>query len=209
MRNSTVLPDAHIAVSERTQREVGELGVSETQLVPNGISMTEIEAAPCADDPVDILFVGRLIKEKNVDSLVHAIAQLQHNIPDLRCVIVGDGPEHSTIEQLVHTYDLITNIDVAGYCDSHEKVLGLMKAADVFVLPSQREGFGITALEALACGTPVVTIDYPQNAAQALVQDEFTGKVCAATSTALAKAIQDAQQTGAARDCVTLARTYE
>jgi len=47
-----------------------------------------------------------------------------------------------------------------------------MKAAKVFALPSAREGFGIAALEALACGIPVVTVDHPSNAARDLITEK-------------------------------------
>jgi glycosyltransferase involved in cell wall biosynthesis len=83
-----------------------------------------------------------------------------------------------------------------------------MKAADSFVLPSRREGFGITALEALACGTPVVTLDHPQNAARDLVTDGVTGAVCEATPTALAAGIERSRGLDAA-ECRAAAGPYD
>ena len=63
-----------------------------------------------------------------------------------------------------------------------------MKASKVFVSPSTREGFGITILEAYACGLPVVTVNHPDNAGQYLVQPD-TGIVCDLSPGALAKSI--------------------
>jgi len=64
-----------------------------------------------------------------------------------------------------------------------------MKAAKVFCSPSVREGFGITTLEALGCGTPVITADSPGNAARHLIQDGHNGSVVELTPSAIAGAI--------------------
>lgn len=208
-RISARLPDVHVAVSEQTLRQVKELGVSEPRLVPNGIDVAAIEAVDTVDKPVDVLFVGRLVPAKNADLLVQAIDRLSEANPDIQCMIVGDGPERRTIERFVAENGLGGNVSVRGSLEADEDVLGLMKTADVFVLPSQREGFGITALEALACGTPVVTVQYPQNAATDLIQDGVTGRVCEASPEALGSAIIEAQSSVTASDCFTVARDYD
>lgn len=202
-------PDVHVAVSERTRREVHNLGVDTVKLVPNGITMTEIEAAPTADRDLDVLFVGRLIAEKNVALLIRAIDGLRCSDPDIECLLVGEGPERESSEQLVAELDLQENIDIISFRESHEEVLGLMKAAEVVATPSRREGFGITALESLACGTPVVTIAHPQNAVQELVDDGSTGIVCEPTIDSLCRGLQRAGENLGGSACVAAAREYE
>ncbi|MEF8825672.1 MAG: glycosyltransferase, partial [Halapricum sp.] len=91
------------------------------------------------------------------------------------------------------TLGLERNVTILDFRDSHEEVIALMKAAEVFALPSRREGFGITVLEALAAGTPAVTIDHPGNAATALVSDGETGYVVDAEPEPLASALEDAR----------------
>ncbi len=86
------LPDGHLTVSHRTRQDLASLGVTDAQVVPNGVSMAEIDAVDPADGPVDVLFVGRLIPEKNADLLVRAVDRLRDEMPDLRCVVVGEGP---------------------------------------------------------------------------------------------------------------------
>lgn len=202
------LPATPVAVSARTGREVRELCGRDPALVPNGISMAEVDAAPVADCEVDLLFVGRLIKEKNPQLVVEAAARLREDDPDVRCVVVGDGPERATLEATVADLGLESNVDLLPPREEYAAVLGLMKAADAFVLPSRREGFGMTVLEALACGTPVVTIRHPQNAAQELVEDDVTGVVCQATTEDVAAATRTARALSS-RDCVDAAREYE
>lgn len=202
-------PDLHMAVSERTRREVHDLGVDTVEVVPNGITMSEIEAAPIADRDVDVLFVGRLIAEKNAALLIRAVDRLRCSDPDIECLLVGEGPERESIDQLVTELDLRETIDIISFRESYEEVLGLMKAAEVVVTPSRREGFGIAALESLACGTPVVTIAHPQNAVQELVDDGSTGVVCEPTVDGLHRGLKLARENLGGSACIATARKYE
>jgi glycosyltransferase involved in cell wall biosynthesis len=185
-RLTAIIPDGHLAVSEQTRRDVAGLGVSDAELVPNGIDVGEIEAAPPADESVDVLYVGRFIEEKGSAVVVDAVDALRERGHDVRCTMVGEGPEEARVDERIAERGLGEVINRPGRLDAYDDVLGLMKAADTFVLPSRREGFGITALEALACGTPAVTADHPQNAARHLVEDGVTGAVCDRSGTAVA-----------------------
>lgn len=207
-RLTTVVPDRHVAVSERTRRDLQSLGVDDARLVPNGIDVRTTERTPCVDRDVDVLFVGRLIKEKNAALLVQSLAALRTEHHDLECLLVGEGPEQRRIERLVERLDLDGSVTLLGFRESHDEILGLMKAADVFVLPSRREGFGMTALEAMACGTPTVTITHPQNAAADLVEHGKTGAVCKPEPEALATAIRTARELPA-EGCVDAASQYD
>lgn len=207
-RLTASLPDVHVAVSERTSRDVRALNGHTPRLVPNGIAFEEIAAAPTADREVDLLFVGRLIPEKNPKTVVEAVANLRRDDPDVQCVMVGDGPQREAVEAAVENRGLESNVTLRPPLEDYAEVLGLMKAASVFVMPSRREGFGMTVLEALACGTPVVTAGHPHNAAQELVDDGVTGVVCDPTADTVAHATQRAQ-TLSRSACVDAARDYE
>ncbi|WP_436926772.1 glycosyltransferase family 4 protein [Halosimplex amylolyticum] len=198
----------NVAVSERTRRDLEGRGARCDHLVPNGIDRQEIDAVPSADESVDLLFAGRFIPEKNPMLVVETVNRLRRERPDIQCWMVGEGPEHSRVEAAVESRGLSSNIELPGFLDEYEDVLGLMKAADAFILPSRREGFGITVLEALACGTPVVTLRHPQNAAMELVTDGETGRIVDADPDALATAVREVRSVPADA-CIESTAAYE
>jgi glycosyltransferase involved in cell wall biosynthesis len=109
--------------------------------------------------------------------------------PELRCTIVGDGPEKAALAQLIRTLHLTGTVKIRKPIANARNVYALMKRAKVFVLPSVREGFGMVALEALSCGTPVVTINTPANAAKHLITNGRTGSLTQLDAQAIATAI--------------------
>mgnify|MGYP000035348269 CR=1 FL=1 len=191
-RGTVFLPDEHVTVSHKTSRDLEALGGVSSHRLPNGIDIEYIDGVDPTEESIDVLFVGRFIWEKNPELLVRAIDRLREERPNVRCHMVGDGPEREAVERLVAERDLEDTVDILDFRESHEDIVALMKAADVFTLPSRREGFGITVLEALAAGTPVVTIDHPGNAAVELVADGETGYVVDDGPEAVADALRDA-----------------
>jgi L-malate glycosyltransferase len=184
----------NIPVSGTTAKKLGRLGVpGEVRIIPNGIDPIHIRSVPPSTESSDIIFVGRLIKEKHVDVLVQAFAQLLRESPGLTLLILGDGPERETITSLIRDLKLDDRIIMRSFADSHDEVIGHFRASRVCVIPSTREGFGIAALEALACGLPVVTINHPDNAIRELITEE-TGFLTALSADGLADKIRIALQ---------------
>ena len=168
------LTDHPVAVSPSTARALEGLGVPGlVPVVPNGIDLSRIAAVAPAAEEWDVVFTGRLIREKNVDLLLRALVHVREEVGDLRALVVGDGPERPALEALAR--DLGLPVTFAGFLPRYDDVIAAMKASKVFVLPSTREGFGIAALEAMACGVPVVTVDHPGNAARDLVVPGVNG----------------------------------
>ena len=165
--------NAHtVAISETTKADLTRLaGDREITVLPIGIDTDEIDSVLPAETRSDLLFAGRLIREKHVDVLVDAVGILRQTVPGIRCLIIGDGPERINLEEKVRSMDLSENVLFTGSLPRSEDVIALMKSSRVFVLPSTREGFGISALEALASGLPVVTIDHPKNASRVFARD--------------------------------------
>jgi len=189
-RVSVMLPSHIIAVSENTRTELRDTlhYKGPISLVSNGINYTGIKPIRPSHEKSDVVFAGRLIAHKHVDILIDAIALLVKEHPDIRCTIVGDGPELDALKKQVAKLQLTKNVILTGRVESSDDVYAYMKASKVFVSPSTREGFGITILEAVACGLSVVTVKHRDNLAQYLVTPQ-TGIVCELTSESIASSI--------------------
>jgi glycosyltransferase involved in cell wall biosynthesis len=102
-----------------------------------------------------LLTVSRLVASKNQAAVIRAAARFE---PRLAVRIIGDGPERDSLARLAARLDVPCTIE-AGLSDA--AVVAAYRAAGVVVCPSRFEGFGLTALEAIACGVPVVASDIP------------------------------------------------
>jgi glycosyltransferase involved in cell wall biosynthesis len=183
------LGDERVAVSQFTaQRLAAGRGGATARVVGNGVSLKAIKRIPPSGEPSDIVFVGRLIEDKRVDVLLYALHALRDEFPGLRCNIVGDGPEREHLERLAASLSLGANVCFAGQVDDGQN-FGLMKAARILALPSIREGFGITVIEAQASGCVPVVARGPHTAAPDLVRDEVDGLVCDPTPESLARSL--------------------
>lgn len=99
-----------------------------------------------------ILFVGVLYKHKNVITLVNAMPEILKINPDTKLLIIGDGVQYNEIKNRVHELELEKSVIMKGFI---EDINPYYSAADLFVLPSTNEGFGLVFLEAMACGLPI------------------------------------------------------
>ncbi|MBD3884961.1 glycosyltransferase [Phormidium tenue FACHB-886] len=104
-----------------------------------------------------LVFLGRLGFEKRVDLLIAAFARLKHSQPNCSLLIVGDGPA-DVVSQLKRLAEPISNIHFTGFLLGDEKA-NVLASCDVFCSPSPYETFGLTVVEAMASGVPVVTVD--------------------------------------------------
>jgi len=204
------LTRANIAVSKRTGRDLSALGASGIQIVPNGIDWRQIQRVPASGQHSDVIYVGRLVGHKNVDQLIRVLGIVKQQLPGVRAFIIGDGPEMNRLRSLVRSLKLEENLQFFGFLEDYNEALALMKSSRVFVMPSTREGFGLAALEANACGLPVVTVQHRMNAVADLVS-ERTGIVSAPTDVDLAHAILRVHQksTRMQGQCIQAARRYD
>ena len=165
-----------ITVSSKTQKDLKKIKKSEESIIiPNGIDFNHIKGIKPSNERSTIIFAGRLIKEKNVDVLIQSLVTVKEKIPDIICLIIGNGPELSKLEILASELQLKENIIFKDFMENYDDLIGHMKSSKVLVLPSTREGFGMVVIEANACGIPVVTVDHPMNAAVDLVIDGVNG----------------------------------
>ncbi|MFL6527455.1 MAG: glycosyltransferase [Chthoniobacterales bacterium] len=107
-------------------------------------------------DAVRLLYVGRLNAEKNVRMLFDAFAELNRRGPNrFHLTVIGDGPERPHLEKLMRNFPNVTSLK---YCADPAELAQHYRTADLFIHPGVRETFGLAAIEAQACGTPVVGI---------------------------------------------------
>ncbi|HEY2326870.1 MAG TPA: glycosyltransferase family 4 protein [Gaiellaceae bacterium] len=123
-----------ICVSETVASAMRAAGVANVVVIPNGVAIPDAPGTPA--DPPEALYLGRLSPEKNIDTLVEALG-------DLNLVVAGDGPLRSLVPNGLGAV-------------SQDEANRLLERAALLVAPCEREGFGLAAAEAMAYGRPVV-----------------------------------------------------
>lgn len=174
------LPDYVFANSVDTERKLAARYPHKAdRIIPayNGINMQEIKRAKRGEVMCDVLYAGRLLSHKNVAMLIRAMVEVERQRPGTNCIIVGDGPDKKRLMQLTKKLGLENTVAFTGFLADHNDVYGYMKAAKLFVQPSKREGFGLVVAEANACGTPVLTLNHPENAATHLIREGVNGRL--------------------------------
>jgi N-acetyl-alpha-D-glucosaminyl L-malate synthase BshA len=106
----------------------------------------------CSPDEKLVIHISNLRPVKQVDAVVRVFARIRERIA-ARLLIVGEGPELAKVEQLIDEFGVANDVQLIGEA---QDVVALLSVSDVFLLPSLQESFGLSALEAMACGVPVV-----------------------------------------------------
>jgi glycosyltransferase involved in cell wall biosynthesis len=175
------IPQRAFCFSRLHERRLREAGLRGGLTVLRG----EYEGGPGllvpAREPPTVVFAGRHIPEKRVPTLVPAIARARERIPNLRCEILGDGPDRDEVIRRVRREGLEEVIDVPGFVPV-ERVEQSLASALCLVLPSRREGYGLVVVEAASTGTPSVVVEDPDNAATEFIQDGVNGYVASSAA---------------------------
>lgn len=154
--------DAGIAPSTAVQKFLLDYGVTvPVAVLPSGVSLKNFENLKSHHESYPyIITFGRIGSEKNLKFLIDAFTRLASQFPDLHFLIVGDGPYREELEQIVKSSGLETRIHLLGMI-RHEELFPIVKNALVFLSASTTETQGLTTLEAMACGVPVVAVQGP------------------------------------------------
>ncbi len=190
-RLTAKLPKLAVPISENIREDLKTLKVSESimRVVPNGVDFYRLQEIRPSDEEFDVIYVGRLISHKNVDVLIRAISIAREKIPDVRCEIIGDGPNMNKLKALSNELGLDENVRFSGFIESDEEVYACMKSSKIFVLPSTREGFPNTILEANSCGLPAIIVRHEKNAGVGVVKDGCNGFILNLSSEEIAEKI--------------------
>ena len=126
---------------------------------PNGVDTEEYyppSKKSYDHNTMTLLFVSRLLERKGLQYLIPHLGELEEKSgKKLKLVIVGDGPYRETLERLADEYCVKDRVTFEGQKDK-EELLPYYQSADIFVLPSKKEGMPNVVLEAMACGLPIV-----------------------------------------------------
>jgi len=152
---ATLLTAVSQAVADDVRRASGRQAVR----IPNGIALAEWSAPPHVSSSVRIVAVTRLVPKKRPIDLVHALAALKQRLPDVSITleVAGDGPERANMERRSVRAGVNRWLVLHGDC-SRDRVRALLARASVFAHTGGREAFGISILEALAAGLPIVAM---------------------------------------------------
>ncbi len=169
-RNLVLESERIVCCSNYMRAEIKSLfnaSPSRIVVIPNGVSMSRsavkdfslnLETEGINDRDQVIFYIGRLVREKGVTTLIRAFLKISQEMPSAKLIIGGQGPQASELQELVEELDLNDRVWFTGYV-SEELRDWIYRRANVAVFPSLYEPFGIVALEAMACGTPVIVSD--------------------------------------------------
>jgi glycosyltransferase involved in cell wall biosynthesis len=158
---SNVMPQVYknipcITIAESAKKEMKEMGLGAAGItvINPGISLEEYIPGKKAKEPT-ILFVGRLKQYKSIQTVLYAFKKVLESVTEARCIIAGDGEERKRLKKLSVKLGIADSISFTAKV-SEKKKIQLYQQAWLVMNPSVKEGWGITSLEANACGTPVV-----------------------------------------------------
>jgi glycosyltransferase involved in cell wall biosynthesis len=164
----------------RRNAEAFAIRAGRIHVLPNVIDISDFDSQTLSAEPplgsnsqLIAMAVGRLVPEKRFDRFLFALARARSHVPELKGVIVGDGPERPRLEGQANALGLLP--DRVSFLGRRNEVPRLMRAADLCVLCSDHEGFPNVILEAMAARRPVVTT--PAGDAGVVVQEGETGFV--------------------------------
>lgn len=147
-----------VAVQPLLQATLRQMGYrpEEIPLIPNGVDLETANQAEAGTKRFDVVWIGRLHRQKGVEDLLQALQTLVREIPDFQAVLIGNLQEFMAGQ--IDKLGLTPHVHFAGYISGVEKFRNL-KSARVFLMPSHHEGLPIVVGEALACDLPVVAYE--------------------------------------------------
>lgn len=155
------------SICRNIQSQVAGFPADRCRVIPNAIDLSALrdraydrnkarQILGLEDIPFVFGTVGRLVSFKAQNELITAFASVAPQMPDAGLIVIGRGPLQADLERQVNQLDMGGRIIVHGFANDAAR---LLRALDIFVLPSHNEPFGLVVLEAMACGVPVLASD--------------------------------------------------
>jgi N-acetyl-alpha-D-glucosaminyl L-malate synthase BshA len=174
--------DGITAVSENLRTETYDYFniTKDIRVIPNFVDLERFKRqrkdhfkkAICPNDEYLIVHTSNFRRVKRVEDVVKVFHRIRQHVPS-KLLLVGDGPERTNIEKLCRELGTCDDIRFLGKLEAIEEVLSV---SDLFIMPSEKESFGLAALEAMACEVPVISSD--AGGLPELNIDGETGFVC-------------------------------
>lgn len=168
-----------LAPSEEMVREVKSFGIdTRVQLVPLSAPVNKLMDVKAKGEKLrkkmikdrSLIYVGRLSAEKNVNKVIELFCKLRDDLPELKLVLVGDGPERKSLEKKAESMGCFGDILWVGKVEYAKLISnGYFYLGDVFVTLSTVDALGLSTVEAMACGLPVIGV-------RGSVTEEVAGK---------------------------------
>lgn len=153
-----------VAVSDSTVEDLVRRGLprSRIEIIHNGVDLEVLSPLPPEErfPEATLLFLGRLKRYKRVDLLLEAVAALVRRGISCRLLVAGRGDDQPRLEALRKSLNISEHVDFLGFISDAEK-RDLLQKSWIHLLTSANEGWGISNLEAAACGTPTIASDVP------------------------------------------------
>lgn len=168
------LAEKPVSYVYRNNRFMVISGSTAEELAGRGIPRERIDVVECGIDKElyrfdpeitkfespTLVYVGRLKKYKSIDSIISAMPLIREAVPNVRLVIVGSGSYRSALENLTESLNLGNMVEFKGHIPEAEKV-SYLRRSHLSVYPSLKEGWGLSNIEANACGTAVLAANVP------------------------------------------------
>jgi glycosyltransferase involved in cell wall biosynthesis len=151
-------------ISESTRDDLAARGVPAVRIrvIHPGVDTVGFSPGPARPEgtPPTFVYLGRLKRYKGVETAIHAAVLARRSVPGLRLLIAGQGDDRPRLERLVAGLGATDCVRFLGFVSEDVK-LRLLRESTANVFPSPKEGWGITVMEAAACGTPSLASDSP------------------------------------------------
>ncbi|MFH1313435.1 MAG: glycosyltransferase family 4 protein [Candidatus Eisenbacteria bacterium] len=152
-----------VVVSESTRDDLVRRGIprDNIEIVYNAVDHVRYTPVESSLSPVPLVgYVGRIKRYKRVDHLLEALAIVAKTIPDVRLALAGSGDYLPSLVTQAGKLGISDRVDFMGSVSEQEKI-DMLRKSHVVVNPSSKEGWGVTVIEANACGAPVIASDVP------------------------------------------------
>lgn len=184
------LPKYNLVISDHTKSNIKKIASHPAKMItipPTYINLPDPKANP--PKTIDCIYSGRLLNHKNIELIIRAFPAVLKSMPEASCLIIGEGPERAKLIKLSQKENISDKIHFQTFIGQKNKLHAKFASSKMYLSTSTREGFGISALEAMSLGVPVITIDHPQNATKDLVTHQENGLIISPNPQDLSRAI--------------------